>query len=344
MKHCRHALLVGLALAALLVLGNATVAEAAEEQPVTIRFTSLATPNSAFGKVLRAWGAQVEKETEGRVKLTIYTGGSQGDERDFIRKIRAGQIDAAGATTTGLGIIVPAIYALTVPGVVTEYDQLERVWVGLGERLRSLYEAKGFHLLAWGTGGKNRLFSAKPFVGPSDLKRTRPWVWKGDPVFDAYIGVIGANPVRIGAHEVYGALETRMIDTLAISTIGAVAYQWYTRLNYVAKQNLNIITGGSIIAKEKMDQLRPTDRKILFDTAERAADAMDEILVEDDAEAYRVLVERGLQEVDNVPSRSARDKAAKKTRKSLAGRVFSKELMKTVEALASSPFRSSLGC
>ncbi|MFW2387099.1 MAG: TRAP transporter substrate-binding protein DctP [Polyangiales bacterium] len=334
MRHCRHALVAALVVAALLVPGKATVAEAAGEEPITIRFASLATPNSAFGKVLRAWGAQVEKETEGRVKLTIYTGGSQGDERDFIRKIRAGQIDAAGATTTGLGIIVPAIYALTVPGVVTEYEQLERVWQGLGERLRGLYEAKGFHLLAWGTGGKNRLFSAKPFMAPNDLKRARPWVWKGDPVFDAYIGVIGANPVRIGAHEVYGALETRMIDTLAISTIGAVAYQWYTRLNYVAKDNLNIITGGSIIKKEKMAQLRPSDQKILFQTAERAADAMDEILVKDDEESYRVLVERGLQEVDNVPSRGAWERVAKKTRKSLAGRVFSKELMKTVESLA----------
>lgn len=334
MKHIRHALVAALAVAALLVPGRATVAEAATEESVTIRFASLATPNSAFGKVLNAWGRQVEKETEGRVKLTIYTGGSQGDERDFIRKIRAGQIDAAGATTTGLGIIVPAIYALTVPGVVTEYDQLERVWAGLGERLRGLYEAKGFHLLAWGTGGKNRLFSAKPFMAPSDLKRARPWVWKGDPVFDAYIGVIGANPVRIGAHEVYGALETRMVDTLAISTIGAVAYQWYTRLSYVAKQNLNIITGGSIIKHETMERIRPSDRKVLFATAERAADAMDEVLVKDDERAYQVLVERGLREVDNVPSRNAWDRVAKKTRKSLAGRVFSKALMKTVEDLA----------
>ena len=334
MSQYKYLMICGVALSALLVPGSVQVADAATEKPILIRFASLATPNSAFGKVLRAWGGQVEKETEGRVKLTIYTGGSQGDERDFIRKIRAGQIDAAGATTTGLGQIVPAIYALTVPGVVTEYEQLDRVWEGLGLRLRDLYEAKGFHLLAWGTGGKNRLFSAKPFVGPNDIKRYRPWVWKGDPVFEAFIDAIGANPVRVGAHEVYGALETRMVDTLAISSIGAVAYQWYTRLNYVAKRNLNIITGGSIIKKEKMDELRPDDRRTLYVTAERAARAMDVILKKDDDEAYRVLVERGLQEVDNEPSRAAWDRVAKKTRKSLTGRVFSKSMMKSVANLA----------
>jgi TRAP-type C4-dicarboxylate transport system substrate-binding protein len=302
---------------------------------LVIRYASLAPSGSAFGKILKAWGRQFKKETEGRAELRFYTGGSQGDERDFIRKIRAGQIDAAGITTTGLGMIVRPILVLTAPGLITEMEQLYHVRSKLRSRFEVMFRDVGFELLTWGDGGKNRLFSTEPFARPSDLKSGRPWAWKDDPVFAGYLGVIGANPVRVGANEVYGGLQTRMIDTVPSSCIMAVAIQWYTKLNYMAKQNLNILVGGSIIKKEVFAQLSPGDQKILLDTAERSARAIDKIVVRDDERAYETLLQRGIKEVDLSPHEAEWDAVAKKTREQLAGRVYSKSLLDQVTQLAS---------
>jgi len=329
----KHILVVGLALAALFLPGAPT-SNAAAEGPIVIRYASLAPPGSAFGKILKAWGRQFKKETEGRAELRFYTGGSQGDERDFIRKIHAGQIDAAGITTTGMGMIVRPILVLTAPGLITEMEQLYRVRTKLRERFETMFRDAGFELLTWGDGGKNRLFSTEPFLRPEDLKSGRPWAWKDDPVFAGYLGVIGANPVRVGANEVYGGLQTRMIDTVPSSCIMAVAIQWYTKLNYMAKQNFNIIIGGSIIKKEVFDQLTPGDQKILLDTAERGARAMDKIVIRDDERAYRTLIERGISEVDLTPYQAEWDAVAKKAREQLAGRVYSKSLLDEVTKLA----------
>ncbi len=309
-------------------------ADAADEDRVIIRFASLAPPGSAFGKVLKAWGRTFKKETEGRGELRFYTGGSQGDERDFIRKIRAGQIDGAGITTTGMGMIVRPILVLTAPGLVTEFEQLYHVRAQLRKRFEDMFLKAGFVLLTWGDGGKNRLFSSKPFARPSDLKTGRPWAWKDDPVFAGYLSVIGANPVRVGAPEVYGGLQTRMIDTVPASCITAVAIQWYTKLNYMAKQNLNLIIGGSILKKEVFDQLSPEDQQVLLDTAERAARAMDKIVVRDDGRAYDTLVKRGMDEVDLGPHLAEWDAVAKAAREKLAGRVYSKSLLEEVARLA----------
>ncbi len=332
MKIC-FALVVALVLA----FSTATAgsrANASAEGPIVIRFASLAPPGSAFGKILKAWGRTFKKETEGRAELRFYTGGSQGDERDFIRKIRAGQIDGAGITTTGMSMIVRPILVLTAPGLITEFEQLYYVRGHLRKRFEEMFRKQGFELLTWGDGGQNRLFSTKPFARPSDLKSGRPWAWKDDPVFAGFLSVIGANPVRVGVPEVYGGLQTRMIDTVPASCITAVAVQWYTKLNYMAKQNLNIIIGGSIVKKEVFEQLAPADREILLDTAERAARAMDKIVVRDDARAYRTLVERGMQEVDLSPHLAEWDQAAKTSREQLAGRVYSKSLLDEVARLA----------
>ncbi|MGB8328790.1 MAG: TRAP transporter substrate-binding protein DctP, partial [Polyangiales bacterium] len=77
-----------LALACVLVGGSPTPRAEAEGRTI-IRYATLAPAGSAFGKILKAWGRSLSKETEGRVEFRYYSGGSQGDERDFVRKMRA---------------------------------------------------------------------------------------------------------------------------------------------------------------------------------------------------------------------------------------------------------------
>ena len=137
---------MALAVGALFIPGAATSSTATADGPIVIRYASLAPAGSSFGKVLKAWGRSVKKETEGRVELRFYPGGSQGDERDFIRKVRAGQLDAAGVTTTGLGMLVRPILVLTAPGLLTEYADLYRVRESLRERFEGLFREAGFEL------------------------------------------------------------------------------------------------------------------------------------------------------------------------------------------------------
>jgi TRAP-type C4-dicarboxylate transport system substrate-binding protein len=269
------------------------------------------------------------------VALRFYSGGSQGDERDFIRKVRAGQVDAAGVTTTGLGMVVRPVLVLTAPGVITEYAQLERARAELGPRFNEMFEKAGFINMAWGEAGKNRIFSVEKFARPSDLKTLRPWAWKDDPIFAELMRVVGANPIRMGVPEVYGGLQTRMIDVVPTSSIAAVAMQWYTRLDYVAKDNFAIIVGGSLIKQEKFEELSEADQQALMSTSERAARALDTLSRRDDERAYQSMIERGMTEVDISAHQDEWDAVEKKARENLVGRVYSKSLLQAVEKVAS---------
>ncbi len=331
MSKTKHAFIALLTVSAFLLPGAVSVPQANAASPIIIRFASLAPSGSGFMKVMKAWNRSLKKETENRVELRFYSGGSQGDERDFIRKVRAGQMDAAGVTTTGLGMVARSVLVLTAPGMITEYEQLERARTQLGDRFAQLFKDNGFVMLAWGEAGKNRIFSMEEFAKPDDLKALRPWAWKDDPVFAGYISAIGANAVRMGVPEVYGGLQTRMLDTVPASALAAVALQWYTRLNYMAKQNLGILVGGSLIKQEKFDELTEHDQKVLIDTSERAARANDSLARRDDDRAYASLVKRGMTEVDTSAHKAEWDAVAKKARESLTGRVYSKSLLEAVE-------------
>jgi len=325
--------IAALTAAALLVPGSATVSSVGAEAASTIRIASLAPPGSSFVKVLKAWSRTLEKETEGRVELRVFSGGSEGDDRDLIRKIKGGKLDAAGVATTGLSLIVPEVQVLTAPGLLTTDASLDGARTKLDARFQKVIEDRGFKLLTWGDGGKNRVFSSTPFSSPADLANQPAWAGKDNAVVEEFVKAIGANPVRVGASGVFPGLGNNKLQVVPASAMAAVAFQWYTRLKAMTSSNFNIIVGGSVISKKKFDELTPADQKTLLATAKRAAEKLDQIVQRDDDRAYETLLSRGIAVVDTAAHQAAWDAAAKKARDRLAERgVYSKSLLGSVEA------------
>jgi TRAP-type C4-dicarboxylate transport system substrate-binding protein len=284
-------------------------------------------------KVLKAWSRTLDKETDGRVELRVFSGGSEGSDRDLVKRIKAGKLDAAGVATTGLSMVAPELQVLTAPGLLTDDAQLDRAREKLDAQLQKLIEDGGFKLLAWGDGGKNRVFSSTEFKSPADLAGKAGWAGKDNAVSLAYTKALGANPVKLGASGVFPGLKDGKLEVVPASAMAAVAFQWYTKLKYMSSGNFNIIVGGSIISKKTFDQLSEADQKTLLDTAKRAASKLDQIVGRDDARAYETLLGRGIIAVDAAANQAAWDAAAKKAREQLVEQgVFSKSLLRAVEA------------
>ena len=331
--HGRYAVIVGIALAAIMspMAGDGL---AAAESAAEIRIATLAPNGSSWMKVFNAWNRSVQKLSNDSLKLRFYAGGSQGDERDFVRKMRAGQVDGASITTLGLGQLVRPVLVLTVPGVFTEYAQLDRVRDELSGQFSAMFEREGYAVLAWGDVGKTRLFSTQRIERPSDIKKMRPWAWKDDVIFTEFLKVVGANPVRLGMPEVYPGLQTPMIDTVPASALAALSMQWHTRLKFVSGRNSGIIVGATVLRQDKLDALSEAHRKILLDTSRRVEDALKKSIRRDDAKAYETMVRRGMTVIEADEYQAEWDDVSRQVRERLAGRVYPKSLLEAVTAAA----------
>ena len=323
------ALTVALAIAAVATPGAVPLLASAEAA-TELRIATLAPSGSSWMKVFNAWNLTIQKQTNNTLKFRFYTGGSQGDERDFVRKMRAGQMDGASITTTGLGQLVRQVLVLSVPGVFNEYEELDRVRAALNERFEGMFDQEGYTLLGWGDVGKTRLFSMERVERPSDIKKLRPWAWKDDLIFTEFLKVVGANPVRLGVPEVYPALQTGMVDTLPASALAAVSLQWYTRLKYVSKRNSGIIVGATLIRKDKFEQLTDEQKKVLIETGIRAHVALNKSIRRDDDKSYQAVLKRGIAEVDTTETRGEWEAVSAQVRERLTGRVYPKSLLDAV--------------
>jgi TRAP-type C4-dicarboxylate transport system substrate-binding protein len=321
-----------LAFAALSLPGTTTTTKA--EETYTLRIATLAPAGSSWMKVVNAWNKTLQEKTKGRLKIRVYPGGSQGDERDFVRKMRVGQLDAGIMTMTGMSMIVPAMIVLVLPGFLDTYEELDRVRAKMAPQFEAMFEKEGFKLVGWGDAGLNRLFAAKPFRRPSDLKALRPWVWKDELVFVELYDVIGANAVRLGVPEVYPALQTRMVDMVSSSALTAVALQWHTRVKYMTGWNSAIIAGGTLMRKDKYDALPPDLKEVFDSTAARAHELINKSIRNDDRKAYEVIVKKGIQSIDPGDAKAEWDAAYAKVRENFTGRLFPKSLLDAVAKAA----------
>jgi TRAP-type C4-dicarboxylate transport system substrate-binding protein len=323
-----------LLLAAILVGLPGTVPSTQAEEAITLRIASLAPAGSSWMKVLNAWKKTLEEETDGRLKLRFYPGGSQGDERDFVRKMRVGQLDGGVVTMTGMSMLVRPMVILVLPDFLDTYEKLDRVRQKMAKDFEKMFDDEGFMMVAWGDAGKTRLFSQNKIEQPSDIKSMRPWMWKDDLVFIEFYDVIGASGVRLGVPEVYPGLQTKMVDVVTSSALTAVALQWYTRVKYMTGHNTAIIAGGMVMRKEKIEGLPPDLKDAFLRTAERVETLLNKTIRRDDQKAYDVVIKKGIVATDTSKYRAEWDEAAKQVRDRMTGRVFSKSLLQAVEAAA----------
>jgi TRAP-type C4-dicarboxylate transport system substrate-binding protein len=329
----RHlTIVVFLAVALVALPGTAPTTRA--EEAAMLRIASLAPAGSSWMKVLNAWNKTVQDKTDGRLKLRFYPGGSQGDERDFVRKMRVGQLDGGVVTLVGLAMLVRPMVILGVVGFLDTYEELDRVRTKLAGRFEKMFDEEGFRMVAWGDAGKTRLFSVKEIAKPSDVKSMRPWVWKDDLNFIEFYDVVGAPGVRLGVPEVYPGLQTKMVDVVTSSALTAVALQWHTRVKYMTGHNLSIIAGGIVMKKDKLDALPPDLQEVFYSTAKRAETLLNTSIRRDDQKAYDVVMKKGIIATDTDKHKAEWDAVSEKILERMTGRVFSKELVDAVRAAA----------
>ncbi|MBI4375153.1 MAG: TRAP transporter substrate-binding protein DctP [Elusimicrobia bacterium] len=310
----------------------ALCASSAFAQPVTIKFATLAPEGSTWMKVMSELNAELQARTNGQLKFKIYPGGVQGDERDVVRKIRIGQLQGAGFTGVGLGEIAPELRILDAPWLFRSHQEVDLVYRRFEPEFRSAVEKAGFVLLGWTELGWVHLFSREPIQKPEDLKRTRAWVWEGDPIAQAAFRALGVSPIPLSVVDVLSSLQTGLIDAVYGPPMGVVALQWFTRTKYIYPVPLAHSAGAVLVSKKTFDALSPEQRKALLEVGGKHLRRLTELARAENQEALKSLQKQGL-----VFSQAAEkatdfyDELGRKARRDLAGKLYSPQFLDRIE-------------
>jgi TRAP-type C4-dicarboxylate transport system substrate-binding protein len=320
-----------LLLAALVGVVPGTFAEAAEQQVLKV---ALAIPRSQEIVIeVKKYNDKLAALTNNSVQVRVYWGGAAGDDTDVLRKMKTGQMDAAPLSLELVSSFVRQALVLASPALFTNYKQLDAVRNALTPQMDKEAYDNGFKIMAWGDVGRLRLLSKEPVATLADFKKTRPWLYPQSEALKDFYKLVGATGVPLGLMEVYGALQTNMIDVVWASAVLGAALQWHTGTHYITEQGLGFISGAFAIRRGAWDALPENVKNSMNELAdERRVKNQIEIRKADER-AYIKLIERGHKPV-KLTNVAEWEKSGAAVREHMVGRVYTRELVTKAESIA----------
>lgn len=296
----------------------------ASARTYTLKFATLMPTGTSWSKLLDAWVKEVEEKSEGRLKFRMYPGGVMGDEPDVLRKIRKGQLHGGMFTGYGIGRIYSPARVLEVPFMFKTTDESDYVRDQIMPELEVGFRKSGFELLGWPEVGFIHFFSTQPITSMQSIKKLKIWLWQGDPLGEAFFKAAEIDPIPLSIIDVYTQLSAKhgSIDTVYTSSFGAIALQWYTKLNYGSRIPFTNAIGGLVVSNRFYSKLPEDLQQLLKTTGKRLSDDIRQRAREENEKSLSILEKNGIEfmfdwaDADMNEMLEIRDQAAKYLEKS----------------------------
>ena len=249
----RRLLVTGLVAAA-----ASCVAFAAMAQTINLRLahgSPRGHPNYAHAEML---AQDIEKATNGRVKITVFGDRQLGDDRDIIQIVRTGTVDAGYASSVNFPLILKKVSydALQLPGLVKSYDDLAKTLVTPAAiKLLDSIAEDGLKGLAFSEGGQRHFLSR---IGPvSKIEQFKGLKTRIVPIalHKELWERVGTNPVGIPYAEVYTSMQTRVIDAVEFNISSISADKVYEQAQHLTMTGHYFWPGAFFFNKAKFDAL-----------------------------------------------------------------------------------------
>jgi len=260
----------------------------------TIKIATVAPDGTAWMHELRASADAVKKRSEDRVEIKFYPGGVMGDEQAVLRKIKIGQLQGGAFPGGELSQIVKDAQIYSLPFLFKTEDEVDKVRMQLDPLLKKSFERAGFEAVGISGGGFAYLMSVKDIKNRDDLKAAKVWVPQGDRIAEAGFKAGGVTPIPLPLADVYTSLQTGLIDTVANTPAGAIAFQWHTKLKHMVDLPLTYVVGILVIDKKSLDGLSTDDQKTVKEEIGAAFARLEKINRDDNTQARGALEKQGV--------------------------------------------------
>ncbi|MEW5734928.1 MAG: TRAP transporter substrate-binding protein DctP [Thermodesulfobacteriota bacterium] len=192
------------------------------------------------------WAKQVEevliptidRVTDKDLAIKVYWGGIMGDDEDYIKKMRIGQLQVGGLTAQGAVMISPEWYVTEIPFLFNGYDEVDYVKPKMFDTFDRDMQKKGFKLIIWIDQDFDQTYSVKRSLEkPEDFRGVRFVTWYGE-LEQNVLERLGAITIPINVPEVSASIRAGIADANLAPAIWMVGSQMYSISRFVNTMNL----------------------------------------------------------------------------------------------------------
>ncbi len=186
----------------------------AQAKEIVIKFSHV-TSGKKHPKYLAAeeFAKRVNERLAGRVRVEVYPGGQLfNDKAVLIELIKGKSVQMAAPSLSKFEAITKKFRIFDLPFLFNDINAVNAFQGSAhGKALLGSMEKKGVLGLAYWHNGMKQMSANKPLIKPADAKGLKFRVQQSD-VLVAQFRQLGATPQKMAFKEVYGALQTGVVD------------------------------------------------------------------------------------------------------------------------------------
>jgi TRAP-type transport system periplasmic protein len=304
----------------LVVLVPLSIAAPHAQTAVQVRMATVVPQGSLWDESLQYIRQEWTRISGGSIQITVYAGGTQGDEAESVRKVSRGQLQAVALSSVGLSRIDAGVACLQLPLLFDSYAELDYVRDGLAEALEKRIEARGFKVLNWADGGWVYAFAKTPVRTPEDLRARKLFTSAGDAESERLYKRFGFRVVPLSLSDLITSLQTGMIDAFTSVPLFALLNESYKLAPNMTDVRWAPLVGGTVVSATTWERIPAATRPALLAAARTAGDRLRGDIRKMDVDAVKQMEGRGLKVTPvDTSTRAAWQKTAEGTYAALRG-------------------------
>ncbi|MGF1469029.1 MAG: TRAP transporter substrate-binding protein [Sandaracinaceae bacterium] len=248
---------------ALLLAPQAPTPAGAQDQ-IRMRIATVAPQGTPWEKQLRELKSHIEEETNGRVRVQMFMGGSLGGEKALVRRTAQGTLECFGGSTAALGTVVRELNVIEAPYLFDSAAEADRALDGPAKEIVSdVVARRGFVFAIWAENGFRSWFTKdRPIRTPQDLSGLRMRSQESEVHLSTY-RAFGASPVPIDVTNVLTSLQTGVVDGFDNTPLFSFATSWYRAAQHLNLSEHSYQPGIVVYSKRWFDDLPSEIQEVL---------------------------------------------------------------------------------
>jgi tripartite ATP-independent transporter DctP family solute receptor len=253
----------------------------------------------------------VEKESNGKIKVEVYTDGVLGDDRRCLEGIQMGTIQGMTVSTGPISSFAPAIAVFDLPFLFKDRETAYKILDGkIGRDQLANLEKSGFIGLEYWENGYRHLSNNKREVTTMEELKGLKIRTQESPIHVDIWKAMGANPTPMSMGQVYTALEQKVIDGQENPLANITSYKLDEVQKYVTTTGHVYNASPFLISKVFWNTLNDKEKEIMKKAALEARDYERKLAVEDEKKAAEYMKNKGIKISEMKPGEQEKLRAA----------------------------------
>jgi len=217
-------------------------------------------------EAIQRMGKKLEAATNGRISIQMFPSMQLGGEKEMIEQAQVGALQIARISVGAMGPVVDDLNVFNLPFVFRDEAHMRKVIDGpIGKDLlerTSNAPTSRLIVLGWMDAGTRNVYANKPAAKPADLKGMKIRMM-GNPLFVETMNAMGGNGVAMGFNELFGALQTGVVDGAENNPPTLLAQNHYQVSKVYSLTGHLIIPEIFVFSKRNWEQLPKADQDLL---------------------------------------------------------------------------------